>query len=815
MSNWPEIKLSSPTAETHVLAKALHISPFLAQLLYNRQIDADAAREMLKTEPELSWPEAPFTEALQTLFLKLHAQKSPIAIFGDYDADGLSGSSVLMCFLKGAGFSVKTLLPTRSQGYGLNKETLSTLIEEGYPLLITVDCGISNREEIAFCREQGMEVVITDHHGLPEQLPDALFTLHPEVLEIEALKNLSGAGMAYWLTCLLAPVFPQAPRPESLLDLVVLGTLADMTPLRGLNFALAKRGLSAFRTTQRPGLIALSQLKDVTLSTLTEDDLTFRMIPLLNAAGRIDSPMPALSLLLAETPEEASTLANTLEALNKQRQKWCQDVSASAQEKLADHTASCIVLADESWPHGVLGITCSQLVSQYHQPVALMAIEGETAKASIRAPKGYHILEALQACQHLLLRFGGHEMAGGLSLKTENINAFATAFTTACDAQQTNYTHALDVDMDINPRLLNLGLWEELRTLAPFGMGNPPPLFMSLKAPIKELKSDKKSHTHLFGQLHSQMGSPVRLKAWSAWDPNYAAHKNFDIVYRLECNTWRKQTKLELTVEHIRVSPETPGAMHSPPKPENVQSINPVTLSQAKKPAPTVPADLSVQSPHRFEVVKPVTFLPGFFYSDNTWWQIPTVTYEENKVRWHDDRQGEVKPPHSVTYRLNCPANAVMRTADPGRFSALMLSQPPLQAHENILKSGFHTIYITGGVKEPELPDFGLMSKVVQHLSQGTPAEKGIRSALELGQDLQLDRYQAKICLRTLCDLGLLTYDRERYCLSYKNQAYNLNDSAFYREQKADWQIRQGLYKQWHNLHFTRLKNLLIQEVSP
>jgi single-stranded-DNA-specific exonuclease len=813
MSNWPEIKLSSPTDETHALAKVLHISPFLAQLLYNREIDAAAAREMLQTAPELLWPEAPFTKELQTLFLQLHDQKSPIAIFGDYDADGLSGSSVLMCFLKGAGFDVKTLLPTRSQGYGLNKETLGTLIKEGYPLLITVDCGISNREEIAFCREQGMDVVITDHHGLPEHLPDATFTLHPEVLKIEALKNLSGAGMAYWLTCLLAPVFPEAPAPESLLDLAVLGTLADMTPLRGLNFALAKRGLQAFKSTQRPGLIALSQLKDVTLSTLTEDDLTFRMIPLLNAAGRIDSPMPALSLLLAETAGEAAHLANTLEALNKQRQKWCQEVLASAQEKLVDHTGSCIVLADEDWPHGVLGITCSQLVSQYHQPVALMAIDGDTAKASIRAPKGYHILEALQACQHLLMRFGGHEMAGGLSLKVDNIAAFAEAFTVACDSQQTDYTHELEVDMDINPRLLSLDLWEELRTLAPFGMGNRPPLFMSMKAPIKDLKSDKKTHTHLFGQL----GSQVRLKAWGAWDPAYLSHKTFDIVYRLECNTWRKQKKLELTVEHIRVSAEPQRPLKKQVPPDETVKV-PAVTSAVKKTAPVV-ATPSTQSPHPFEVLKPVAFLPGFFYSKKDghqeWWQIPQVTYAENQIHWHDDRQGELNPGHSVTYALNCPTNTVVRTAEPGAFSAVILPHLPLQDHQSILRTGFHDIYIAAAQEGPELPDFGLMSQVVQYLSQGALAEKGVRNALELGQDLRLNRYQAKICLRTLCDLGLLTYDRERYCLSYKNQAYNLNDSVFYQEQKADWQIRQNLYKQWHGLHFTRLKKLLTQEVSP
>ncbi len=810
MSNWPEINLSSPDAETHALAETLGVSPFLAQLLKNRDLDAHEARLMLAEVPSLHWPEPDFTQDLQELFSKLHRENALIAIFGDYDADGLSGSSVLHSFLNEAGFAVTTQLPTRSQGYGLNPTTLQALIDEGHQLLITVDCGISNREEIAFCRAQGMEVIITDHHGLPEILPEARFILHPQVLDIEALQNLSGAGMAYWLTCLLAPAFPQAPAPETRLDLAVLGTLADMTPLRGLNFALAKRGLQAFQKTQRQGLLALCQLKNIVLETLTEDDLTFRLIPLLNAAGRIDSPKPALDLLLAPTENEAKQLATELESLNRQRQHYCQEVLQSAQAKLQGHTGQTIVLADAQWPHGVLGITCSQLLGEYHQPVVLMAIEegGQIAKGSIRAPEGYHVLQALQQCQHLLLKFGGHEMAGGFSINTARIADFAQAFDRACQSQQGEYTHHIQVDMALNPRLLSLDLWKETRQLAPFGVGNPAPLLMSLKAPLSDVKPDKKSQTHLFAQL----GSDIRVKAWGSWQAEYVRASSFDLIYRLERNRWRGKDKLELTLEHLRVSPAQPAPRAPqtstpretvPPPPATVRAVVP------KQPA------RRLQSPYPAQPLTPSAYLPGFFSAGGEWWQVPEVRYTdlpEPGAHWHDMRHHSESPEYSVQYHLSCPAHAVLKTAKPGEFSGLLLGELPPQGQLEHYRHSFHNIYLTAQTSPTPLPHFTQLQQVIQWLGEPQNAGTPLRSALDLAQMMHWDRYQAKICLRALCDLGLLTYDRERYCLSYKNQAYHLENSVFYQEEKAFWQARQSAQRLWHHLSFERLKNLLIQE---
>ncbi len=808
MSNWPEINLSSPDAATHRLAERLDVSPFLAQLLRNRDISEADARWMLADTPELHWPTPPFLSALQALFSEIHSQGESIVIFGDYDADGLSGSSVLMTFLRGAGFKVDTLLPTRSQGYGLNTKTLQDLIEKGYRLLITVDCGISNREEIAFARAAGMQVVITDHHGLPDVLPEAEFTLHPEVLKIESLKNLSGAGMAYWLTCLLHPIFPEAPAPESLLDLAVIGTLADMTPLKGLNFALAKRGLLAAQRTERPGLLALGALKKVSFEHLTEDDLTFRMIPLLNAAGRIDSPMPALDLLMAVDEKTARTLAQELEELNTLRQQYCKDVLADALSRLKDHAQQTIVLADASWPHGVLGITCSQLVGQFHQPVVLLAIEGDKAKASIRAPKGYNVLEALQSCASLLLRFGGHEMAGGLTLERDKIPEFAAAFEAACVAQQGNYVHRVQVDMELNPRLLQLELWEDLRKLAPFGMGNPPPLVLSLKAPLKELHSDRKSETHLFAKLNQR----VRVKGWGQWQKGYLKHKHFNLLYHLECNHWRGQKKLELNVQHIEAFETSSGPL-TPKSPPSA----PPKVTRPKTPPPALPRK-SVSPPQkknpspRYELKslsEKITYWPGYFYGQEQWWQVPVVQYQE-ETHWHDARHISELPEQAVKYALDCPAQAVIHRAEPGQFSGLALTGLPRTFLPPEIWSGFHDIYLLPAQPPQALPDFALLSRVLQHLSE----QVAVKSDHELAQRMRLDRHRAKICLRSLCDLGLLTYDRERYFPGFKNQAYDLRKSQTYAQEKQRWEACEDMYKSWSHTRFDRLKNALIEKVE-
>lgn len=800
MTSWPDLNIQSLTPEAARLAETLTVSPILAQLLHNRGIDAAEARLMLTEKPELSWPEPDFTPALRERFQQLASEQAAVAIFGDYDADGLSGTAVLSVFLRGAGLTVTPKLPTRSQGYGLNRDSISALADSGHKLLITVDCGISNAEEIQFARSLGMAVVITDHHGLPEILPEADFILHPAVLGIPELTNLSGAGMAWWLSALLHPAFTGSPPPESLLDLAVLGTLADMTPLRGLNFSLAKRGLQAARLTKRPGLLALARLKSIDLSQLTEDDLTFRMIPMLNAAGRIDSPQPALDLLLSEDPTETRVLANELLALNGRRQLLCQEVLADTLSLLRDNNdRTTIVLADAGWLHGVLGITCSQLVERFHKPVVLLAIEGEHAKASVRCPKGYNVLEALQSCADLLVRFGGHEMAGGFTVETVNIPAFSDRFDQACLNQQTGVVKRLNVEMELNPHVLSLDLLRDIRRLAPFGMGNPAPVFLSLNVGLDDIKSDRKSQTHFFAKLQTGL----RLKGWQMWNEAWATETRFDLVYGLEQAVWREHVQLELTLHALRphepigsrpqpvqaADPAQPAATDLSAAPSTTQS-EPQPPETA--PVPAIPAGPQ-DPPH-----------PGWFYDGENYWTLPITAVTAEPV-WEDRRRGEIPVPSSdsVLYVQDHPPDAQLLTGQAGQFSTLLLDQPPAPEVWPALGQSFKHVLLLPLKPLNEPPSFQALWPILAFLQE---QDLALTSANELASRFSLAYGQAELCLKSLCDLGLLAYDKERYRIQYKNQLYDLRQSATFRGARQRWQEQQETAKLWQSVSLDHLK---------
>lgn len=802
-SEWPQLQIHTLDPQAEVLAQSLGTSAIVAQLALNRGISADEAETMLEPVPDLSWPEPALTQDLRRCFVELSASGAAIAIFGDYDADGLSGTSVLSVFLRGAGFEVTPVLPTRSQGYGLNQDSIQQLADAGHALLITVDCGISNASEIAFARSLGLQVVITDHHGLPDTLPEAEFILHPAVLQIPELSNLSGAGMAWWLSAVLHPAFAGSPSPQQLLDLAVLGTLADMTPLRGLNFALAKRGLEAMRQTQRPGLLALSTLKNLNLSQLTEDDLTFRMIPMLNAAGRIDSPQPALDLLLSQERQQADKLALQLQEMNTHRQQLCQDVLAEALSILANSPEQpVIVLAQANWLHGVLGITCSQLVERFHKPVVMMAIEGQHAKASVRSPKGYHVLEALQACDDLLVRYGGHEMAGGFTVETGKIPAFSQRFEQACLSQQSAVQKKLNIDLELDPARLSLELVRQIRELAPFGMGNPMPLFLSRKVRLEDLKSDRKSHSHFFARIPKG----PRLKGWQMWDDQFYQAQYFDLVYTLEQTVWREQTQLELTLQALR--PHQPETELQPEL--QLAAIQPV--AELKPLKPLKPLSLakdslqdSLQARHLGPEHEAPLFLAGWFYDGSDYWLVPQTRWSV-PIDWQD-RRDQLQPSFETGQVLYCsdhPASAEIRRAQPGQFHSVLINQPPPNWAE--LSASFVKGYILAPLTPAQPASFQDLWPMLAFLQE---QDLGLQDARDLARRFGLMLRQAELCLKSLSDLGLLAYDRERYRIQYKNQLYDLRQSSAFMRAHELWQQHTRLAMLWPKVSLEHLTHEL------
>lgn len=588
---WP--RLSKPHPHAQELAQECGISLFLAQLLLNRGLhQADEVRAFLDPAPHLHWPVYPDLPALLDCFAAVRAAQGLVVIHGDYDADGLTGTALLTEYLTQAGFQVEAFLPTRSLGYGLNARSIENFIAAGCQLLITVDCGVSNHAEIALARAAGLKTVITDHHGLGDTLPAADFILHPQVLGIPALEHLSGAGMACWLATQLQTAFPAGTGEAAWLELAGLGTLADMTPLRGFNRHLVKQSLRCLRQTHRPGLQALLQQKKLKPETLDEQELAFRILPVLNAAGRLQSPMLSLDLLLAREPEEAALLAAQLDQLNQERKALCQSL---LQEITAELDAAMpegpLILAREQWPFGILGILCAQLVEQYGRPAVLISLEGEIGKASVRAPENFHVLSALQFCGDLLLKYGGHAQAGGVSLARSALPAFSERFT-AWYTQQGAPEQEPTAEMELNLQGVNPALWQDLQRLAPFGAGNPLPSFVSLNVPLERVTSDR-SGKHFFAEV--QPG--VRVKGWHLWQPELAEYSHFDLHYELRQETWQGRTQLELVLKQLQARPQRPVML-------------PAAVSQAQPVPPVASEQAGLAQPLEFQLALPDCISP-------------------------------------------------------------------------------------------------------------------------------------------------------------------------------------------------------------
>ena len=414
--------------------------------------------------------------AVETIRSAIAAGKR-ICVHGDYDADGICATALAVLILRELGADVTWHLPSRfEEGYGVQRETLARLADEGCGLVLTVDCGVTAVEEIAEARARGLEVVVTDHHRPGETLPDCpVVATRPSEYPFP---ELCGTGVVYKLGEALLGAGHEALTRH--LDLVALATISDVVPLVDENRALALAGLRALARTQKPGLRALMKSARVDPARVDEGAVGFRLAPRINASGRLCRPGAALELLLTEDKDEAGRLAHELEELNRERQGVEDRILREALAKVeewpeAKQRRRGYVLADEGWHEGVIGIVASRLVERFHRPVVLIAGAGEGWKGSGRSTGAFDLHGGLAACVGHLERFGGHRAAAGLSILPENVEAFADAFAAHADSVLT--------DDDLRPRTvvdavvsggeLTLALCAELRRLAPFGLGNP------------------------------------------------------------------------------------------------------------------------------------------------------------------------------------------------------------------------------------------------------------------------------------------------------------------------------------------------------
>ena len=480
-----------------------------------------------------------------------------VAVFGDYDVDGITATSLLTHFLRGCGMRCIPYIPGRlEEGYGLNPIAIRQLKEEGVSLIITVDCGITAVEEAELCRRLGIDLVITDHHECKDTLPKACAVVDPHRPDDRyPHKNLSGVGVAFKLACALCGDAQQVL--EQYADMVCLGTVADVMPLQGENRVFADRGLQMLRATRRPGLAALMAQCNCDVNALSSSTIGFVLAPRINAAGRMGRIELALELFLTEDPKAGMEAAQALCELNKQRQDVESEIYEQALSMLPEgSTPKAIVLADDSWHQGVVGIVSSRIAEEFCCPTFLICLDGDHGKASSRSYGGFNLFSALTTLSPLLESYGGHELAAGFTIRRDQISAFREAI---CDLVARHNQHhtphtVLDVDCDLPPELLTLGNVQSLDALEPCGNGCPKPVLMMRGLTVertqivgggKHLRLRLRKGRHGFNAIYFSCGQEM-----------YSVQQGevIDVAFNPQINEFRDERTVQMNVLDLRPS---------------------------------------------------------------------------------------------------------------------------------------------------------------------------------------------------------------------------------------------------------------------
>ncbi|WP_159583946.1 single-stranded-DNA-specific exonuclease RecJ [Streptococcus halichoeri] len=482
-------------------------------------------------------------------------QVETILVYGDYDADGMTSASIVQETLEMLGAQVRTYLPNRfSDGYGPNQSVYKYFIEqEDVSLIITVDNGVAGHEAIAYAQAQGVDVIVTDHHSLPEALPKAFAIIHPEHPDAAyPFHYLAGCGVAFKLACALLESIP-----TEFLDLVAIGTIADMVSLTGENRILVKNGLAVLRQTERIGLQELLQLADVKPGDCDEETIGFQIAPALNALGRLDDPNPALELLTGFDEEETHQIALMIHAKNQERKELVQAIYQEALE-MVDLAQPIQVLAKKGWHPGVLGIVAGRIMEEIGRPVIVLGIsDDELAKGSARSPERINIYQALAAAKEHLLAFGGHAGAAGMTIEAAELPLLRQALAdyVANKNLAIDQKSQLSLDDELDLKQLSLATLKELSVLAPFGMDNKKPLFWLRDFQVLQARSMGQNNRHLKLKI-AKDGVEIDVVAFqkgSLWQ-EFQQARGLELAVTLSVNQWNGHTSIQLFLVDARVS---------------------------------------------------------------------------------------------------------------------------------------------------------------------------------------------------------------------------------------------------------------------
>lgn len=519
----PNKKKASEPLEAKRQADQLNISEFLFRLLWNRGLQD--IREMdvflspgLRHLPRLElWPD--LENAAKVIARELNSG-SQMAVWGDYDVDGITATALVKDFMSKRGFEVITYLPNRFQeGYGLNCTGIEWLADKEVQLLLTVDCGVANTKEVQRARELGMTVVISDHHLPGQDMPEAEAIVNPQFSD-GPYKDLAGVGVAFVLMGALNKSMPgEALDMREYLDLVALGTVADVVYLGTENRILVKNGLLFLNEARRPGIFALKEVSGLpTNADMGSGQVSYSLAPRINAAGRIGRPDLALELLLSPDIPTARAIAAQLDDYNKERKKIEQGIEKEALDQVQGQLdRSGFVVYDPHWHEGVIGIVASRIVDKYYRPALLLTQDGSYLKGSGRSIPEFDLYQALKHCSSYLVGFGGHREAAGLSLETEAVEDFKEAFNQAVQVQLGKElpSPSLSLEARLSLEMVNYHLIKELEMLQPFGPGNPEPLFCSRSLEVKKRRVFGKDHVSL--ELRDNKAGITMLgKAWKS-----------------------------------------------------------------------------------------------------------------------------------------------------------------------------------------------------------------------------------------------------------------------------------------------------------
>jgi len=542
----------------HTLTKELGISKVLAQVLINRGIkNAEEADEFINTK--LDHLLSPHTfQGMAPAIARIRQalkDKEKVMVFGDYDVDGITSLTLVTEVLSKMGLDVTHYLPHRvKEGYGLNKNIIDIARGKKVKLLVTVDCGTSNHREIKELKKHHIDVIVTDHHQPQEgELPEALSIINPKVHKSGyAYKDLAGVGVAY--------KFCQAISGKTLfeeLDLVSLGTIADVVPLTGENRIITKEGLRRLSSTRRQGLKALMEVSGIQGKPMNSTFVSFILGPRLNASGRMDTAESSLKLLKSKDYGEAMELAKCIDAHNRQRQKVESKIMDEAEAIISrdvnfkEH--NIIVIAKEDWHPGVLGVVASKLADKFCRPSIVISLTENLCKGSARSIKNFHLFDALSECRHLLEAFGGHAHAAGLVISKNSIEEFRRAINRIAKEklELKDLLPALDVDMELKFSDLNEDLAVELAALEPFGASNPEPLFFTRGLKLKGEPQVLGRNTIKFWVTDGEVTHQAIGFGMAGFKDSFARTKAFDMVYTPRIDSWQGDDSIILEAKDL------------------------------------------------------------------------------------------------------------------------------------------------------------------------------------------------------------------------------------------------------------------------